>query len=329
MSLYTFFSDIMTNRHLQFLKKFKAYQVIKNLLRPDQLPNIDDIIQRRTQACIDKTISASAHIKYETIVRSKKEFQDFCNQISHITNRDNILNTIVKTGFNFHYTYRGYCQVCQKDTFFDISLPWTTSTEGVGCPSCMLSSRMRLVFEIVLRYYKKDMAVYVSEQTTSFYSQLKKHIPNLIGSEFLPLEQRGGEIRHEDATNLSFANESIDLYISNDVLEHVHDYKKAFYEAYRVLKCGGKFIFHIPFYFLDKTVLRAIVDDHGEIIFIKDPIYHGNPLSPKGSLVFTDFGWDLFDFIKTINPKDLYIYMTNDIQSGYLHTTSFCFIMEK
>lgn len=334
MSLYKTLQGIMSNRHLQYLKKFKTYQRIKEILRPELLPQdiykiIDSTIQKKTQLCIDMTISASAQIKYETIIRSKKEFQDFCTQISNIVYRDRTIDIIVKTGFDYHYTYQGYCQVCQKDTLFDISLPWTTFTEGVGCPGCMLGSRLRLVFEVALKHYKHGMAVYVAEQTTSFYHQLKKHIPDLIGSEYLPLKSQNVDLHHEDVTNLSFSDNSIDLYISNDVLEHVHDYKKAFYEAYRVLKCGGKFIFHIPFYFLNNTEARATLNNNGEIVFLKDKIYHGNPLSPEGSLVFTDFGWDIFDFIKTLNPNDFYIYIVNDIRRGHLHETSFCFIMEK
>lgn len=314
-------------------------KIIKKLLTADRRKRIIDynfetilnnIIHDKTQSTIDLVISGSDLTRYESIIKTKKEFQDFTNQISISLFRDNVIDALVKSGLNNNYSYSGFCSVCKKDTEFDISLPWTTFTEGVATSRCcLLSSRMRFVYDVVLKHYKPGMTVYASEQITSFYKKLKNIIPDLIGSEFLPPEQRNGKIHFEDATKLSFDNESIDLYISNDVLEHVSDYKLAFSEAYRVLKHGGKFIFHIPFYFLDKTEIRAELTRNGKINFIKNPIYHGDPLSKNGALVFTDFGWDLFDLVRSYNVSDFYMYMVNDIRSGYLHSNSFCFIMEK
>lgn len=49
-----------------------------------------------------------------------------------------------------------------------------------------------------------------------------------------------------DLCRLPLKNESFNTIISNSVMEHVLDLKKALREAHRVLSRGGKFIFTIP-----------------------------------------------------------------------------------
>jgi len=44
------------------------------------------------------------------------------------------------------------------------------------------------------------------------------------------------EFLHEDAHNTSFKNESFDIIILSDVIEHIPDTEKLFNECYRILK---------------------------------------------------------------------------------------------
>ncbi len=44
------------------------------------------------------------------------------------------------------------------------------------------------------------------------------------------------------------------------------------------------------------SVIRATLSA-GMIDHRLPPVYHDNPLSEKGSLVFTDFGWDILGFM--------------------------------
>ena len=102
-----------------------------------------------------------------------------------------------------------------------------------------------------------------------------------------------GRVRCEDLTQLTFANDSFDLVISQDVMEHVPDPVRGFAETARVLRPGGSHIFTIPQSSnLAKSVMRAKLDASG-VEHILPPEYHGDPVRAEGALVFTDFGADL------------------------------------
>lgn len=94
----------------------------------------------------------------------------------------------------------------------------------------------------------------------------------------------------QDITALTFDDNSFDLIVSSDVLEHVPLLDKAFTESVRVLRPGGVHLFTVPP--RAKTKKRAEVVD-GEIRHIETPEYHRDPLSPQGILTFWDVGPDL------------------------------------
>ena len=51
------------------------------------------------------------------------------------------------------------------------------------------------------------------------------------------------------ATNLPFESNRFDVHLSFEVLEHIDDPQKFFFEATRILKPGGRIIFSVPFLF--------------------------------------------------------------------------------
>ena len=102
-------------------------------------------------------------------------------------------------------------------------------------------------------------------------------------------------IPHEDIQAVSFASGSIDLCLSQDVMEHVADPWKGFAEVHRCLKPGGRYVFTVPLA-LDRPVslTRAAIEG-GVLRHIEPPDFHGDPRRAEGALVFTEFGDDLVD----------------------------------
>jgi len=137
------------------------------------------------------------------------------------------------------------------------------------------------------------------EQVSPVFRWLSRALPQveLFGSEYLgpdvlPGEERDG-LRNEDAERLTFEDSSLDLFVSCDVFEHVSTPTRAFQEMARVLKPNGRALLTFPMDpHLDHNVVRARLKS-GELEHLAEPKYHGNPLSEKGSLVVTDFGWEV------------------------------------
>src|SRR5262249_1078550 len=104
-------------------------------------------------------------------------------------------------------------------------------------------------------------------------------------------------VRCEDLTRLTFADNSFDLVITSDVLEHIYDIRSAFAEITRGLKPGGVHIFSIPndWPFPERTEARVQMVD-GIEHHIKPPRYHtsgdGTPC-----IVYNDFGADVIEMI--------------------------------
>lgn len=220
-------------------------------------------------------------------------------------------------------SYFGYCQACGKlrhfnyDWVFSPQKEFVDFRESLFCARCHLNNRMRGLAGYFLNDIKgkKDQIIYAHEFITPFFRRIKKTLRKtnhtLIGSEFISPAHKSGEIvdgiRHEDATDSSFANESLDYILSADVYEHIPHVDRAFSEAFRTLRKNGKLYFTVPFDLSqEKTVTRATVEN-GQLVHIKEPAYHYNPVDPAGgSLVFSDFGWDIIPALKKAGFSEAY-----------------------
>lgn len=270
----------------------------------------------------------------EVILKDKSDFDSFYSRNVHIFQRDAAIERLAgirkKNGDTAFDRYHGFCDVCDEETAFIIDNVWTTHTEGLACEKCNTVSRCRNLYRVIKNAYKTGMKVYISEQVTDFYRYTRRLIPDIIGSEFMPAAQNGMEhVRHEDATHLTFPDKSLDMYVSNDVFEHVFDYQKAFTEAARVLTDEGILIFHIPFYYREKTTVRAQLMEDGTVKYLADPIYHGNPLSADGALWVNDFGWDIFEILEASGFAKAYAVLRNDLYRGLLNESALMFMAHK
>lgn len=97
--------------------------------------------------------------------------------------------------------------------------------------------------------------------------------------------------------SLTFPDESFDVFITQDVMEHVNNPQKVYSEIARVLKPNGVHIFTTPIYCFQKTRSRIVIKD-GKRLNVLPPIFHGNPIDQNGSLVTYDWGYDICEIIE-------------------------------
>lgn len=103
---------------------------------------------------------------------------------------------------------------------------------------------------------------------------------------------------------MTFDSESFDVFITQDVFEHINNPDKAFSEIKRVLKKGGMHVFTIPLYPFQATRARIKSTVSGEVVNILPPLYHKNPIDSNGSLVTYDYGYDIKEFIYDISKME-------------------------
>ncbi len=190
----------------------------------------------------------------------------------------------------------------------------TNWRETASCPVTGLNSRLRASVHLLdceLGLCPDDR-LYLPEQSTPLYRYFRSKHCDLIGSEYLGPKGLGEEdsargLRNEDLTQLTLADESVDVVGCFECLEHIPRDGDAMGEMFRVLRPGGRLLVSVPFVAnRAETLLRAEVDSTGSIVHHEPPEYHGDPLSSSGCLCFRHYGWDLVSRLRGAGFKDAY-----------------------
>lgn len=192
----------------------------------------------------------------------------------------------------------GYCPTCTKEVTFIARDAWLR--DHYRCSNCGSIPRERAIMLTIEKYYPNWRSLTIHESSPGNRGasrRLARECPNYIASQFFSDQNPGdvvGGFRCENLENLTFADESIDLHVTQDVLEHVFHPSRVFSEIARTLRPGGAHIFTVPLVNKAKPSRpRARVGDDGQVSHLEPPVYHGNPISEEGSLVTVDWGFDI------------------------------------
>ncbi|TVQ85282.1 MAG: class I SAM-dependent methyltransferase [Chromatiaceae bacterium] len=150
--------------------------------------------------------------------------------------------------------------------------------------------------------------------------QIRRECAGYVASQWLP-EVTGGctvaGVRAENLEQMTFADASIDVHITQDVLEHVFDPAAAFKEIARTLKPGGVHVFTVPLVRrFAASERRARLDRDGHVVHLLAEQYHGNPVGDGRSLVTIDWGYDICDHIARASGLHTQIIVIDDISQG-------------
>jgi hypothetical protein len=213
---------------------------------------------------------------------------------------------------------KNYCIVCGKKVYKwidkkiitdDLAKEWNLSNiernqfdlrESHFCPYCRNSARTRFLAEIIIAksFFNKSKNLEDWVKKCNQQNDFKVAEINSCGNLhpfFTKLKELVyTEYPKEDIMKLSYPNNSFDLILHSEVLEHVKDPQKAISECRRILNKDGICLFTIPIIPGRKTIKKNI------------PSYHGSD-KREDYLVLWEFGDDfidkynlkLYDFDKT------------------------------
>ncbi|MEO1019793.1 MAG: methyltransferase domain-containing protein [Pseudomonadota bacterium] len=262
--------------------------------------------------------------------RSLKEYLQFRHRTSaarnkHLSNLDK-----VATEGGEEFKIKGYSYPAHRFVEFLVDRQYAEPgevnwRERVVCPVTHLNNRMRVAVHVLDDLLTEEHweNSYITEKVTPLFKILSKNHSDLIGSEYLspdcpPGAVNDAGIQHEDMCRLSFRDSTLGALLSFDCLEHIPDYQKAFEEAYRVLYRGGKFIWSAPFIATNyENLIRARIVD-GEVQYLEEPQFHGDPISQDGILCYQEFGWQSLDQLRQIGFSDAYSLFVRSRHYGYL-----------
>ncbi len=229
----------------------------------------------------------------------------------------------------------GCCNVCGKPTVFfcnDQSL----YRESLNCAECGTTSRYRSIARGVLRAVREITGIEADSvsalcrhrprvQLRVYDTQVPLAVPtvgyplpSILGrcewievqcSQFKP-ELALGQVLAPKVTNqnlerLTFKDNSFDVVITSDVMEHVRLADRAHREIARVLRSGGVYLFTVP-HFRDRrdTLVRVQAidpDDPSRDLALMEPEYHGDGNSAEGrALAYRNYGTDLDDELVSV-----------------------------
>lgn len=227
----------------------------------------------------------------------------------------------------------GTCNVCGKESRFFYNDPrlWR---EQLVCEHCRTTARYRSIAKGVLRTIAETKGMNAASlcqlsntleggafevydtQPAFNYEPCAYPLPEVLKlrpwihvtvSQYKPDLPLGAPlsdgISNQNLECLTFPDQSFDLVITSDVMEHVRLDERAHREIYRVLKPGGRYIFTVPHdSSLDTTLVRVKVtdpDDPAKDEHLLEPEYHGDTNNPeaKGVLSYRVYGRDLEAFL--------------------------------
>lgn len=216
---------------------------------------------------------------------------------------------------------RGTCPICRIHVRFVAHDPWLR--DHFICPNCLSIPRERALMAVIDRLFPNWPALAIHESSPGRRGasvRIASEANGYIPSQYFPNESPGSVIRgyrNENLEALTFDDASLDLHITQDVMEHVFDASQVFREISRTLRPGGAHVFTVPVVLEGHSSSRRaerLLD--GSINHLLPAQYHGNPVDDQGSLVTIDWGDDICQSIAESTGMTTEVYVIDDLSRG-------------
>lgn len=181
--------------------------------------------------------------------------------------------------------------------------------EGMVCGSCRCNARARYFGEVIGAWARRAcgapgtpfsacaaspafQSLVVAEINASH--GLHQFLARSAGVRYSEFGSTDPSVPDESLLELSYPDDTFDLVLTSDTLEHVPDLGQALAEIRRVLKPGGVHLCTVPVLMSRaKTVQRAELGTDGVVRHREPPSYHAGPVADADDyLVFFEFGGD-------------------------------------
>lgn len=166
--------------------------------------------------------------------------------------KDTAKHFVQKTRSAFQSTWMSYpkkvqCNICKWEGRHLVSDSWH---KHIICPGCRSDIRQRLFFAALQNIenlsfdkiiHSKNILHFAPEEITS--ANIRNKTAHYATADYL---RQDCDFTLDMSNMPEINNESFDIVIAFDVLEHVPDYQKALKEVHRILSSKGLGIFTVP-----------------------------------------------------------------------------------
>ena len=246
----------------------------------------------------------------------QSRFEVHIDELLDSLNRQQKASEHIPTQFD-EDSYFGQCCICGD--WQDFVRSNRAIRETYRCQTCHASLREREQAQAILNCYIdlgadtlaelaavegfRNLHIY-EPGTSGPFRKLFKTLPNYYQSDYYEEADRSkanADLPHQSLEDLSYPDESFDLVVTSDILEHVRKPMVAFAEIFRVLKPSGYHVFTVPMQdpLPSKSLARVDTTSNEADVFILPEHYHGNGKGGR-SLVYTDFGRDILDMLAEV-----------------------------
>jgi SAM-dependent methyltransferase len=216
----------------------------------------------------------------------------------------------------------GFCPVCEAESRFVAEGVWLR--DELKCVTCQSLPRHRALMVAVQMHYPNWREAQIHEGSPVWLGPSKKLLrdaPGYSWSFFDPEHPTGTkhptlDWRNENIQALTFPAGSFDLFITQDVLEHVYEPHRAVAEIARVLRPGGLHICTVPIVNKSAPSSRRARRTAQGIEHFVEPSYHGDPIHADGTLVTFDWGYDIVQYLDRFSGMHTTMLYIDDISRG-------------